>query len=167
MLLTENEFLQLIERHKGILHKVARMYCDQAEDREDLQQEIILQTWASMPNFKAESAFSTWLYRIALNTALVHLKKNQKRVDQPTAFEPTPLAHEDYDPTPDHQLQAFYQAIHQLDKVDRAIVLLLIEGKSGKEIAEILGLSEVNVRVKTNRTKEKLKQLLNPPSNGF
>ena len=159
---TESEFLQLIAEHKGIVHKISRLYCDHDEDREDLVQEILLQTWKGLPQFKGESAFSTWLYRIALNTALVHIKKNNKRVDRPAIENDPLLKAEEYDATKDEQIEAFYRAVHQLEKIDRALILLLIEGKSGKEIASILGLSETNVRVKTNRAKEKLKNLVNP-----
>lgn len=161
MQLTEKAFLDLIQQHKGIIHKVTRMYCDSPEDREDLMQEIILQTWKALPSFKGNSEFSTWLYRISLNMALVFLKKDKKRVDAPADREFHAIESEEYDAAKDRQLAVFYQAVKGLDKVDRALILLLIEGKSGKEIADILGLSEVNVRVKTNRAKQKLKELVN------
>ena len=160
MKITETEFLNKINVHKGIVYKVSRMYCDAAEDREDLFQEIILQLWKSVDSFKGNSQFSSWMYRVALNTAIVFYKKDKKRKDTNTILKVDPIAPKGYDAEQDKQLEYFYEAIKELNKIDKALILLYIEGYSGKEISETLGISEVNTRVKTNRAKKQLKEII-------
>ncbi|SFU37499.1 RNA polymerase sigma-70 factor, ECF subfamily [Pustulibacterium marinum] len=160
MKITEKEFLDKINAHKGIIYKVSRMYFDEPEDREDLFQEIIFQLWKSVDSFKGNSQFSSWMYRVALNTAIVFYKKQRKRIGTTADLKTEPVAPKDYDGVKDKQLGYFYKAIRQLDKIDKALILLYIEGYSGKEIAETLGLSETNTRVKTNRVKKQLKEII-------
>ncbi len=160
MQLTEQEFLIAIETHKGILYKVSRMYFDKLEDQQDLFQEIILQLWKSLGSFKGKSEFSSWMYRVALNTAIVFFKKEKRKPDNYVSIKNEPIAYEDYDNEKDQQLVYFYKAVKQLNKIEKALILLFIEGFSGKEIAENLGLSEVNVRVKIKRTKSKLQKII-------
>jgi RNA polymerase sigma-70 factor (ECF subfamily) len=160
MKISEQEFLKLINKHKGILYKVSRMYFDKLEDQQDLFQEIILQLWKSVASFKGNSQFSSWMYRVALNTAIVFFKKEKRKPDQYASIKTEPVAFEDYDNEKDQQLVHFYKAVKELNKIEKALILQYIEGFSGKEIAENLGLSEVNVRVKTNRTKIKLQKII-------
>lgn len=160
MKITESEFLDKINAHKGIVYKVSRMYCDAAEDREDLFQEIILQLWKSVESFKGNSQFSSWMYRVALNTAIVFYKKDKKRKDTNTSLKVDPIAPKGYDEKQDKQLEYFYEAVKELNKIDKALILLYIEGYSGQEISETLGISEVNTRVKTNRAKKQLKEII-------
>jgi len=160
MQLTEQEFLATINKHKGILYKVSRMYFDKLEDQQDLFQEIILQLWKSLDSFKGKSEFSSWMYRVALNTAIVFFKKENRKPDQYTSLKMEPMAPEDYNNEKDQQLVYFYKAVKQLNRIEKALILQFIEGFSGKEMAENLGLSEANVRVKVNRTKHKLKDLI-------
>lgn len=160
MQLTEQGFLTAIDTHKGILYKVSRMYFDKLEDQQDLFQEIILQLWKSLGSFKGESEFSSWMYRVALNTAIVFFKKEKRKPDNYVSIKNEPIAYEDYDNEKDQQLVHFYKAVKQLNKIEKALILLFIEGFSGKEIAENLGLSEVNVRVKIKRTKSKLQKII-------
>ena len=160
MKLTEPEFLALITEHKGILYKVSRMYFDQLEDQQDLFQEIILQLWKSLESFKGNSQFSSWMYRVALNTAIVFFKKEKRKPDSYTSINIDPIAYDGYNDEKDQQLVHFYKAVQKLNKIEKALILQFIEGFSGKEIAENLGLSEVNVRVKTNRTKIKLQEII-------
>ena len=160
MKLTEQEFLALINEHKGILYKVSRMYFDQLEDQQDLFQEIILQLWKSLESFKGNSQFSSWMYRVALNTAIVFLKKEKRKPDSYTSINIDPIAYDSYNNEKDQQLVHFYKAVQELNKIEKALILQFIEGFSGKEIAENLGLSEVNIRVKTNRTKIKLQEII-------
>lgn len=160
MQLTEQEFLATINKHKGILYKVSRMYFDKLEDQQDLFQEIILQLWKSLDSFKGKSEFSSWMYRVALNTAIVFFKKENRKPDKYTSLKMEPMAPEDYNNEKDQQLVYFYKAVKQLNKIEKALILQFIEGFSGKEMAENLGLSEANVRVKVNRTKHKLKDLI-------
>ena len=158
--MTEKEFLHKINIHKGILYKVSRLYFDELEDQEDLFQEIILQLWKSIKSFKGESQFSSWMYRVALNTALVFFKKEKRKPDSVKGINfDTPSLESDADDK-EHQLAHFYKATKELNKVEKALIILYIEGYSGKEIAENLGISEANVRVKTNRTKNKLQEII-------
>lgn len=160
MLLSEQEFLRAIELHKGILYKVSRMYFDKPEDQQDLFQEIILQLWKSLDSFKGNSEFSSWMYRVALNTAIVFFKKEKRKQDNFTIIKNESIDNEVFDSEKDQQLVHFYKAVKQLTKIEKAIIILLIEGYSGKKIAENLGLSEVNVRVKIKRTKNKLQEII-------
>lgn len=158
--LIEKTFLNLIEVHKGILHKVARLYMDSSEDREDLQQEIIIQLWKSYQNFKGESAFSSWMYRVAINTAISYFKKEKRRSDVYNYDGAKEPENEDYNPEKDRQLEVFYQAVQELNAVEKALIFYFMEGLSHRETGIQLGLSEGNVRVKLNRTKEKLQQII-------
>ena len=157
---SEQEFLSLINQHKGILYKVSRMYFDNLEDQQDLFQEIILQLWTSLDSFKGNSKLSSWMYRVALNTAIVFFKKEKRKLDNIIPVKIEPIALDVYDTDKDLQLVHFYKAVKELNKIEKALIFQFIEGLSGKEIAENLGISEVNVRVKTNRTKIKLQEII-------
>lgn len=158
--ISEKQFLTLVAAHKGILHKVGRMYMDTAEDREDLHQEIIIQLWKSYGNFKGESEFSSWMYRVAVNTAITYFKKEKRRSDTFTYEVITEPVSEPYDDQKDQQLEVFYKAVQQLTAVEKAVILYFMEGLSHKEIGGQLGISEVNARVKLSRTKEKLQNII-------
>lgn len=160
MKLSEEEFLALINKHKGILYKVSRTYFDKLEDQQDLFQEIILQLWKSIDSFKGNSQFSSWMYRVAINTAIVFFKKEKRKPDNYSAKTTEPIAYDGYNDEQDQQLVHFYKAVKELNKIEKALILQFIEGFSGKEIADNLGLSEVNVRVKINRTKVKLQEII-------
>ena len=157
---SEQEFLSLINQHKGILYKVSRMYFDNLEDQQDLFQEIILQLWTSLDSFKGNSKLSSWMYRVALNTAIVFFKKEKRKLDNIIPVKIEPMALDVYDTEKDLQLVHFYKAVKELNKIEKALIFQFVEGLSGKEIAENLGISEVNVRVKTNRTKIKLQEII-------
>ena len=157
---SEEEFISLINQHKGILYKVSRMYFDNLEDQQDLFQEIILQLWTSLDSFKGNSKLSSWMYRVALNTAIVFFKKEKRKLDNIMPVKIEPMALDVYDTEKDLQLEHFYKAVKELNKIEKALIFQFIEGLSGKEIAENLGISEVNVRVKTNRTKIKLQEII-------
>ncbi|WP_029034520.1 RNA polymerase sigma factor [Salinimicrobium terrae] len=160
MKLSEQEFLTLINQHKGILYKVSRMYFDNLEDQQDLFQEIVLQLWKSLDSFKGKSQFSSWMYRVALNTAIIFFKKEKRKPDNFGPIKIEPVALDAYNTDKDLQLVHFYKAVKELNKVEKALIFQFMEGLSGKEIAENLGLSEVNVRVKINRTKIKLQEII-------
>ena len=133
---------------------------DTAEDREDLLQEIIIQLWKSYGNFKGESEFSSWMYRVAVNTAITYFKKEKRRSDTFTYEVIKEPVSEPYDDQKDQQLEVFYQAVQQLTAVEKAVILYFMEGLSHKEIGGQLGISEVNARVKLSRTKEKLQNII-------
>ncbi|MBE4948365.1 sigma-70 family RNA polymerase sigma factor [Chryseobacterium culicis] len=157
----EKEFLEKIEKHKGVVFKISKMYMDNKDDQNDLYQEIIYQAWKSYGDFQKRSDFSTWLYRTALNTAIVFLRSEKKRsfiqnqnVDRLNARQ------EPYNDTDDMNMKRMYEAIHQLSPIDKALIFFFLEGFSGKEIAVQLGITEVNTRVKLKRAKEKLKDII-------
>ncbi|PRD48536.1 RNA polymerase sigma factor [Sphingobacterium haloxyli] len=155
----ERAFLTQIEAHKGILHKVGRIYVDDIEDRKDLHQEIIIQLWKSYDKFQGQSAFSSWMYRVAVNTAISYFKKEKRHgntIAIDTVAEPES---EPYDPKADEQLELFYRAVQHLSPVEKAIILYFMEGLSHREIGLQLGITEGNARVKLNRTKEKLQTI--------
>ncbi len=133
---------------------------DTAEDREDLHQEIIIQLWKSYGNFKGESEFSSWMYRVAVNTAITYFKKEKRRSDTFTYEVIKEPVSEPYDDQKDQQLEVFYKAVQQLTAVEKAVILYFMEGLSHKEIGGQLGISEVNARVKLSRTKEKLQNII-------
>lgn len=156
----EKIFLSYLEKHKGILHKVARTFMDTAEDREDLHQEIIIQLWKSYASFKGDSQFSTWMYRVSVNTAITFFKKEKQRSKTFAESSASELADEEYSPEKDQQLEIFYKAVHELNQIEKALIFYFMEGLSHKETAQQLGISEGNVRVKLNRTKEKLQKII-------
>lgn len=154
----EKEFLERIEKHKGVIFKISKMYMDNFDDQNDLYQEIIYQAWKSYKEFKGNSDFSTWLYRTALNTAIVFLKSEKKRsFIQNQRIEHLLVNHEIYNEEDDRNMKVMYDAIHELSPIDKALIFFFLEDFSGKEIASQLGITEVNARVKLNRAKAKLK----------
>lgn len=167
MKVKEQEFLSRIEKHKGILYKVSKMYMDNIDDQEDLFQEIVCQLWKAYDSFKGESQFSTWMYRVAINTAIVFLKKEKRKVDK-YELPSTNIREEENDSeVKEKQIEHFYKAVQKLEKIDKAIIFYQLEGFSHKEIGENLGISEGNARVKLNRAKEKLKELIKNQGYGF
>ena len=158
----EKEFLQIITENQGIIHKVCSVYCDLEEDRRDLFQEILAQLWKSYPSFRNESKFSTWMYRVALNTAITSFKKDKRQPDKSgISYESLQLAEEIYDSVEEEQIKILNKAISQLSGIEKSIILLFLEDKKYEEIAEITGITQNYVRVKMNRIKKKLKLLMN------
>ena len=157
----EGRFLEVVGRHEQIINRVIRIYGVDSENRRDLFQEIVYQLWRSFGSFKGESNISTWLYRVALNTAITSLRKS-KKVPEHTEWDDQCInTRESFDTSDrNEQVQQLYSAIRSLGDVDRAIVMLYLEELSYKEIAEVLGLTEDNVGVKLNRIKTKLRVLI-------
>jgi RNA polymerase sigma-70 factor (ECF subfamily) len=157
----EREFLQTIKKNQGIIHKVCNIYCDDQDDRNDLFQEIVAQLWKSFPSFREESKFSTWMYRVALNTAITTFKKTKRRPDQNRlTYENFQLKDENYDTETEEEIKNLHRAVAQLTGVEKSIVLLFLENKKYEEIAEITGITQNYVRVKMNRIKKKLKKFM-------
>lgn len=167
MKVKENEFLARIEQHKGILYKVSKMYMDNRDDQDDLFQEIVCQLWKAYDSFKGESQFSTWMYRVAINTSIVFLKKEKRKVDKYEIASTNIKEEEDDSQVKESQIEHFYKAVQKLDKIDKAIIFYQLEGFSHREISENLGISEGNARVKLNRAKEKLKEIIKNQGYGF
>lgn len=155
--MTEKERLNILEKwinlHKGLIFKVVRAYA--VEDRDDLFQEIIIQVWRSIPAFRQEAAVSTWLYRIALNTA-IKWSRNEKKHASPESIDNVEHLLRENKTSVDERLTWLYDQIYKLDEIDRSVTLLLLEGFSYKEMSAILGISESNVGVKINRIKKQL-----------
>jgi RNA polymerase sigma-70 factor (ECF subfamily) len=156
----EQDFLTRIEKHKGILYKVSKMYMDNHDDQQDLFQEIVCQLWKSYDSFRNESQFSTWMYRVAINTAIVFLKKEKRKVDKYEIASENIKEETDDSEIKESQIEHFYKAVQKLEKIDKAIIFYQLEGFSHKEIGDNLGISEGNARVKLNRAKEKLKEII-------
>lgn len=159
----EHQFVTQLEQNQNIVHKICRLYTHDVESHNDLFQEITIQLWKAFPKFRGDSKFSTWMYRVALNTAITLYRKSKRRVDT-QSFEGISfkVTAEEYDPTTEEQLKLMYKAVKTLNDIDKALVFLYLEDKNYNEISETLGISEVNARVKMNRIKEKLRTILNP-----
>ncbi|GAA4281020.1 RNA polymerase sigma factor [Gaetbulibacter aestuarii] len=160
----EQRFVALLEEHQNIVHKVCRLYTNNYEAHNDLFQEITIQLWKAYPKFRGDSKFSTWMYRVGLNTSITLYRKSKRRISTQdfdnVAFK---IKTETYDDTEEQQLKALYAAVrNNLNDIEKALVFLYLEDKDYKEISDTLGISEVNARVKMNRIKTKLRTLLNP-----
>ncbi|WP_206186867.1 RNA polymerase sigma factor [Winogradskyella aurantia] len=154
----EKKFIEKIQKHQGILHKICFVYSNSKADKEDLYQEIILQLWKSYPSFRKESKFSTWMYRVALNTAITLNKKAALFEKHKTQLYDEYSIAEDIDYSED--LKILYKAISKLSKIEKAIIMLWLEEKTYSEIAQIIGISKKNVSVKLVRSKKKLTKMI-------
>ncbi|MES2448179.1 MAG: RNA polymerase sigma factor [Bacteroidota bacterium] len=156
--MTEKAYLQKIEEHKGIILKVVNLYADDLEDRKDLYQEIVFQSWSAYERFEGNAKFSTWLYRISLNVALTYLNKRKKAssIKENTfpeiSSEPKELS---------ERADFLYRATKQLAEIDRSIIMLHLDGFDNTEISEMMGLSRTNTNVKLHRIKQQLTSILN------
>lgn len=154
----EKAFLKIVDEHQNIIHKLSRMYRDTKEDQEDLFQEVVYQLWKAFPAFRKEAKVSSWMYRIALNTAIASFRKKT-----------VPMEFNSHIPEKLHPVEAveesenearMYEALRKLNSVEKAVISLYLEDFSYQEIAEITGISESYVGVRINRAKTKLKHLL-------
>lgn len=158
-----NDFVAALNEYQPLLRRVARLYCQDADDRQDLFQEMVLQLWRAWPRYVPQpgAKLSTWLYRIALNVAISNLRQRTRRPapdelgDEALAVAQVPDSAYDAE-----DQAALYQAINRLSDVDKAFVLLYLEDRPYDEMADILGITQNNVRVKMHRVQEKLRQLL-------
>ncbi|MCC2547884.1 sigma-70 family RNA polymerase sigma factor [Hymenobacter sp. BT175] len=161
------DFVAVINEYQPLLRRVCRLYCAGADDQQDLFQEVVLQLWRAWPGYQPQAGakLSTWLYRVALNVAISNLRQQTRRpvqsnleeealhlamVSDPDGYEPEEMA-------------ALYRAIDRLSDVDKAFVLLYLEERTYEEMADILGITQNNVRVKMHRVQDKIRQLLTRP----
>ena len=153
-------FLSIIEDHKGIIYKIANTYCKVRDDRKDLVQEIILQLWKSFDNYNDHFKYSTWIYRIALNVAISFYRKENRmrQISSPLSEGILHLAYTNDAGAKEEAIGFLQQFIYELKELDKALMLLYLEEKSHKEIAEIIGITETNVATKVGRIKAILKQ---------
>jgi RNA polymerase sigma-70 factor (ECF subfamily) len=157
-----SRFQELIEEHKKMLFKIANSYCRNRADQDDLVQEMVLQLWRSFGRYDERLRFSTWMYRVALNTAISYWRKESRRrrgtlTDRDAVVR---LATEPPEATSlQEDLALLHEWIGQLNELDRAVILLYLDGNRYDTIAEILGISQTNVGTKINRIKQKLRCL--------
>jgi len=159
----EHSFVELLEKHQNIVHKVCRLYTNNQDAHNDLFQEITIQLWKAYPKFRGDAKFSTWMYRVGLNTAITLYRKSKRSI-KTQEFESVQfkIKSEPYDDTEEQQLKLLYKAVYQLNDIEKALVFLYLEDKNYSEISETLGITQVNARVKMNRVKKKLRTILNP-----
>lgn len=155
----EQKFVTLLEENAGIIYKVTRIYATNNGDLEDLRQEVIYQAWRSYPRFKGGSKFSTWLYKIALNTALTHKAKEEKRRTIPEQSPMEPAGS-------NGEKELIINYIRQFNDAEKLIIMLHLDGYSNDEIALIAGISKNHVAVKLHRLKEKLAENIKDNTNG-
>lgn len=147
----------MIQEHEGIIYKISRVYFDQEEDQKDLYQEIVYQLWKSYDSFDDRSKWSTWMYRVALNTAISFLKRDKSKLKKVSSEGLDNFKMEPFDPVMEERIEWLYKSIQELSVVEKGIILLYLEGKRHDEIASITGFSTTNVGTRISRIKEKLK----------
>ena len=159
----EHSFVTQLKENQNIVHKICRLYTNNGDAHNDLFQEITIQLWKAYPKFRGDSKFSTWMYRVALNTAITLYRKSKRSIiTQDYESVSFKISAEIYDNEIEEQLKLMYSAVRNLNDIDKALVFLYLEDKNYKEISQTLGITEVNARVKMNRIKDKLRIILNP-----
>jgi RNA polymerase sigma-70 factor (ECF subfamily) len=152
----KTEFIQTIKENEGLIYKVAKVYTNNKEDEQDLYQEIVYQLWKCFGSFKNESKMSTWMYRVALNTSIVHLKKEKRKGDQVTIDDALLNRSDTTDTLMDERSAVLFVLIKKLNDIEKGIILLYLEGKTYDEIASITGFTNTNVGTRLGRIKQKL-----------
>lgn len=156
----QKRFIDLINRHQGLIYKICFMYEHDQEARNDLFQEIVLQLWKSFPTFRGEAKITTWMYRIALNTAISGYRKQSRYPKTEDINEMHFNISERHADDNDEDLHKLQWAIRQLSEVERAMIMMALEEVPYQEIAETIGITQNNVRVRMNRIREKLRKLM-------
>jgi RNA polymerase sigma factor (sigma-70 family) len=157
--MTQDDFIQALSEHKRILYKLAYSYCRTTEDRHDLVQEMTMQLWRSYPQFDHRVLFSTWMYRVAMNVAISHVRQESHPLRDTVPFDEFGLDLNEVDQymsTQSDNMRVLDQLIRELDELSRALILLFLDGFQYEEIASILGISASNVSTRLNRLKQKL-----------
>lgn len=155
------EFLAHLDAHKGILYKIANAYCARREDRGDLIQDMVVELWRAWPRFDGRAAFSTWMHRIAVNVAISLFRGDRRRIRDALPLEDFGMDLAAADRVLDAEgddLRALHQLIARLDDINRALILLYLEGYGQEEIADMVGLTPTNVATRINRIKQKLQK---------
>ncbi|WP_339627255.1 sigma-70 family RNA polymerase sigma factor [uncultured Maribacter sp.] len=153
----ETVFTNLIREHQALLYKVTSVYTDNKQDQEDLFQEVVYQLWKYFDSFRQDSKITTWMYRVAMNTAITHLKKKKRRPDVLPIAEVLIKQIDSIDEVYEERLRLLYKHLHHLNTLDKGLIFLLLEGKSYNEIAVITGLQSSNVGTRISRIKKKLR----------
>lgn len=158
----ERYFVNLVNEHQGLIHKVCNLYESDREARDDLFQEIVLQLWKSFHTFRGDAKITTWMYRIALNTAISGLRKQKRGLQTEDLNERHFNLSETSSDDHEENLQKLQWSIRQLSEIERAIIMMALDEVPYDEIAETIGITQNNVRVRMNRIREKLRKLMNP-----
>lgn len=164
----KEEFIKLISEHQDLIRKVAAIYYRNKADQEDAFQEILVSLWQAYPTFRGESKFSTWLYRVALNTVISGFRKASNKVHKNQSD--IHITDELLGPSKEdlsEEIDCLYQAIEHLSDIEKAIIMLYMEEKTYDDIADIMGMTRTNVGVKINRIKKKLKKIYKRVANGY
>jgi len=157
----ENKFIELVNDYRTLIFKVCNLYCRDPESCRDLFQEVVLQLWKSYPGFRKESADSTWIYRVALNTAISNFRKEKRSPDRkPLDLEELEIPDLSTATDENESRNLLHLAIDRLSEIEKAIIMLYLEEKSYDEISEIIGISNSNVGVRLNRIKIKLNKTI-------
>ncbi len=153
----KKQFLNIIKENEGLIFKVAGFYTNSPQDKEDLYQEIVFQLWKSFDTFRDQSKLSTWMYRVAMNTAIYNVKTAKRQISTVSMGTETERVAEVADKAEEKTIRLLYESIQTLNLLEKGIILLYLEGKSHQEIGEIIGITTSNVGTKISRIKEKLK----------
>lgn len=159
----EDQFLNDLNNHIGIVHRVCNVYFKDNDEKSDLYQEIIYQLWKSYPRFNRESKFSTWMYKVAMNTAINQIRKSSRSIKQeplPDQLPEIPATNEEA--KSEEKMKMLYAVINQLSPIDKAIILLYLDDNSYDQIADVTGFTKTNVSVRLVRIKKKLERKLKP-----
>jgi len=165
LLLNEKDFEVLLEEHRGIIWKICRMYHRDEADQQDLYQEIVLRIWQALPGFRGDSQLSTWIYRVALNMAISGFRKQKKQL-QYGKINADALCIAETDDDKQETINLMYKAINGLTDIEKAIVLLHLDQQPNEEIANIMGITQNNLRVKMSRIRERLRVTMNAHRDG-
>ena len=156
----KEKFISVIKDNQNLIYKICYSYCSNAENRKDLQQEILIQLWNSFSKFDGRVKLSTWIYRIALNTAITFYRSDSKHSNKRVSIDAAIISLSDFEyvPEQDENIAMLYQFIEKLNEMDKALILLYLDDNKQKDMAEILGISETNVATKISRIKKFLKE---------
>jgi RNA polymerase sigma-70 factor, ECF subfamily len=156
----EKKFISVIKEHQGLIYKICFMYEQDQDARNDLFQEIVMQLWKSFPTFRGEAKITTWMYRIALNTAISGYRKQKRNIQTEDLREFHMNISDRQDENKEEDCQRLQQAVRQLSDVERAMIMMALDEVPYEEIAETIGITQNNVRVRMTRIREKLRKIM-------
>ncbi len=155
----KDKFISVVKENQKLIYKICCSYCSNQENRKDLEQEILLQLWSSFSKFDGRVKISTWIYRIALNTAISFYRSDCKHSKKRDSLDESiiSISNVEIEAEKDENISLLFQFIEQLNELDKALILLYLDDSKYKDIADILGISETNVATKVSRIKKRLK----------
>jgi RNA polymerase sigma factor (sigma-70 family) len=163
--LEKDKFISVIKENQNLIFKICYSYCASPANRKDLQQEILIQLWRSFPKFDGRVKISTWIYKVALNTAIFYYRNDFKHASKRVPLDDSVIVLSNSESELDENILMLYNFIERLHDLDKALILLYLDDHKQKDIAEILGLSETNVATKISRIKKTLKEQFNTIKN--